>query len=114
MTARFMAMIAVALALQLGARAEASVSFPAAARLVEFCASEAADFHDGFCSGYLLGFASGLDGRPTTGVCVPGNVTARQVRDTAMTYLRSHPRAQQQDAPTAVVAALRAGFPCRK
>ncbi len=115
MKTSYMATIAVALGLHYSAGAQTSaLRFPAAARLVQFCASEAADYKDGFCSGYLLGLASGLDRRPATGVCVPAGTTARQIRDAAIRYLRRHPQAQHQDAPIAGAAALRASFPCRR
>lgn len=112
MKGRLVAAVTVALGLQGTAGAQA-LRFPAGPRLVEFCASEAGDYKDGFCMGYVLGLASGLDRRPGTGVCVPGGITARLVRDRAISYLRSHPRAAQPDAPIAVTNALRASFPCR-
>ena len=116
MKARSVAAIVLALGLPCGAEAQQTraLRFPAGPRLVQFCASEAADYQDGFCMGYVLGLASGLDGRPGTGVCVPDGLTARQVRDRAITYLRKHPQAQRQDAPIAVTLALRASFPCRR
>jgi hypothetical protein len=67
----------------------AKVTTPPTTKLVEFCASETGDYQDGFCSGYLLGYAYGLDGKPASGVCVPQNVTVRQIRDTAIRYLRT-------------------------
>ena len=86
---------------------------PATARLLEFCASEAEDYHDGFCMGYLLGYTYALEGKAGGGVCLPDDVTGRQIRDAAVHYLRSNPGAQQQDASIAIPAALRAGFPCK-
>ena len=109
------ATIAVTLGFHCSAGAQNSaLRFPAGPRLVEFCGSDAGDYKDGFCMGYVLGLASGLDGRPATGVCVPGGTTARQVRDRAIAYLRSHSQVAQQDAPAAVTSALRASFPCRR
>ena len=119
MKPRLMVMIAAVVGLQSCSQTDtaadtAKVTTPPTAKLVEFCASETGDYQDGFCSGYLLGYAYGLDGKAASGVCVPQNVTVRQIRDTAIRYLRNNPPAQQQDASIAVVAALRAGFPCGK
>jgi hypothetical protein len=115
MKAKLVAAIALALGLHCSAQAQTgALRFPAGPRLVQFCASEAGDYHDGFCMGYLLGLASGLDGHPGTGVCVPGGTTARQVRNRAVAYLRGHLQTQQQDAPIAVATAMRGSFPCRK
>jgi len=88
------------------------VTAPPTERLVQFCASEAEDYHDGFCTDYLLGYAYALDGRSGSGVCVPDGIGVRQLRDVAIRYLRDHPDAQQQDASIAIPAALSAGFPC--
>jgi hypothetical protein len=115
---RFVAMMTLASGLACGgpaqsAPAPAKVTAPPTARLVQFCASEAGDYHDGFCTGYLLGYAYGLD-RPGTGVCVPGNINVRQIRNAVTRHLRNHPGALRQDASIAVVAALRASYPCRR
>jgi hypothetical protein len=114
----FAAMIAAMLGLAACGQADtaadtAKVTAPPTARLLEFCASEAEDYQDGFCTGYLLAYAYALEGRSGSGVCVPDNTSVRQIRDAAIHYLRSNPSAQQQDASIAIPAALRAGFPCK-
>ena len=115
MTARFLAAMAVLLGLQFGAvaPARAAIVLPAA-RLTQFCASEAEDYKDGFCTGYVLGLAYGLDGRPGSGVCMPEGISVKQVRDRVTGYFRTHPAVLRQDAPAAIALALRAGMPGRK
>ena len=109
----FTALIAAMLGLQACGQAEtARVTAPPTERLLEFCASDAGDYQDGFCTGYLLGYAYALDRKSGTGVCVPDNIKVPQVREAVVRYLRGNPGAQQQDASVAIPAALRAGFPC--
>jgi len=88
------------------------VTAPPTERLVQFCASDAEDYQDGFCTGYLLAYAYALDGKSGSDVCVPDDINVRQIRDVAVRYLRSHPDARQQDASVAIPAALGASYPC--
>jgi hypothetical protein len=115
MSARLLPTLPLLLGLQLAAAApaQAAIVLPAA-RLAQFCTSEATDYRDGFCTGYILGMANGLDRRPGGGVCAPEGITVRQLRDKVTGYFGAHPAVLQRDSPTAIAIALRAGLPCRK
>ena len=108
-----MVVAAVALGLQVPGTALKAAGVLPASRLTELCASDGGDYKDGFCTGFILGAAYSLDGKPGTGVCVPA-ITVKAVREKVTGYLNAHARASQQDASAALAIAVKASFPCRK
>lgn len=106
-------LLGLGLALQWPATALGAATVLPAARLTDFCGSDAGDFKDGFCTGFILGVAYSLDGKPGSGVCMPA-ITVKAVRDKVAGYLMAHARTSQQDASVALALAVKASFPCRK
>jgi Ssp1 endopeptidase immunity protein Rap1a len=63
------------------------------------------------CTGYVTGIADflNMDGS----VCLPANVTVRQIEDVIVNYLRQKPRYRQISASALAGTALRKAFPCK-
>jgi hypothetical protein len=64
-----------------------------------------------FVLGYVAGVADALNG---VVVCMPANVTIRQVRDISYRYLRDNPEQRNDDASILIARALKPPFPCKK
>ena len=50
----------------------------------------------------------------TSGICVPGGVAIRQLRDVVVKHLEAHPERRDSDAAALVGVALATAYPCRK
>jgi len=64
---------------------------------------------DGFCAGYVGGVID------TTHAlfCFPPEVTKRQIINITIVYLHDHPEKLHLFAPSLVIKAMRAAFPCK-
>lgn len=64
---------------------------------------------DGFCAGYV----GGVIDTSHSLFCFPSEVTKRQIINTTIMYLRDHPEKRHLFAPSLVIKAMRATFPCK-
>jgi len=64
---------------------------------------------DGFCAGYVVGV---IDTSYAL-FCFPAEVTKRQIINITIMYLRDHPEKLHLFAPSLVIKAMRAAFPCK-
>ena len=73
----------------------------------EMCQSRAV----GFCNGYVIGT---LDALVTQGLttCTPDGLTAEQLRDLVVRWLRDHPEKRHLSGTWIVANTLRENFPC--
>jgi hypothetical protein len=71
---------------------------------------------DRFCSGYVLGFASGLMMANTLrdDVCIPKGVIAGQMLDVVMAWIKSHPKERHFPAEAVVGLAFADAWPCKR
>ena len=63
---------------------------------------------DDFCAGYV----GGVIDTSHALFCFPPDVTKRQIINVAIIYMRDHPEILQMFAPSLVIKAMRAAFPC--
>jgi hypothetical protein len=63
---------------------------------------------DGFCAGYV----GGVIDTSHALFCFPPEVTKRQIINVAIMYLHDHPEKLALFAPSLVIKAMRAAFPC--
>lgn len=90
----------------------ANPAFKKGAQLYQACTAAADSQNMSFCIGYVMGVSDSLQGLKLT--CSPKDITAQQVIDLVVDYLRSHANAQQYVAAQEVTLALVKAFPCRK
>jgi hypothetical protein len=64
---------------------------------------------DGFCAGYV----GGVIDTSYALFCFPPETTKRQIINTTVMYLRDHPEKLHLFAPSLVIKAMRAAFPCK-
>ena len=64
---------------------------------------------DSFCAGYIKGV---IDTNHAL-FCVPPKVTNRQIINITIMYLRDHPEKHGLFAPSLVIRATQAAFPCK-
>ena len=64
---------------------------------------------DGFCAGYV----GGVIDTSYALFCFPPEVTKRQIINIFIMYLRDHPEKLHLFAPSLVIKAMRAAFPCK-
>jgi len=69
----------------------------------------------GFCFGYVEGVTDALDD-PVEGfrACTPAGVTAGQVQDVVIAWLKANPTQRHLAAHSLVALALSEAFPCKK
>jgi Ssp1 endopeptidase immunity protein Rap1a len=84
--------------------------------LLEACQSGDPGQH-GFCLGYIAGIADSVSAsgkRSPVTACIPASVTQAQIVDTAVEYLREHPReTRSYSGAVLVLEAIRKAFRCR-
>ena len=64
---------------------------------------------DSFCAGYIGGVVDTSHAM----FCFPPEVTKRQIINITIMYLRDHPENLELFAPSLVIKAMRAAFPCK-
>ena len=64
---------------------------------------------DGFCAGYV----GGVIDTSYALFCFPPEATKRQIINITIMYLRDHPEILHLFAPSLVIKAMRAAFPCK-
>jgi len=64
---------------------------------------------DGFCAGYV----GGVIDTSYSLFCFPPEVTKRQIINITIMYLHDHPEKLHLFAPSLVIKAMRAAFPCK-
>jgi hypothetical protein len=85
--------------------------------LLSLCKS-ASQAHQNYCSGYVTG---ALDHqrlieamtRATKAVCIPANVTSKQLADVVVRDLEAKPAKRHYSATSLAIGALMDAFPCR-
>ena len=82
--------------------------------LVEFCDKDDASWKDGFCYGYVSGIAEILTWASAENVkiCMPDNVTSKQVVSVVRKYMKNHPEVLHDGADFIIAIALNSAFPC--
>lgn len=89
----------------------AAAAFIATRELVRACSAHDVQ-SEADCTGYLLGVADAAQLRGAeSGVCLPAGVSVRGLREAVLPRLR---RAEERDGAAAVMAALRALYPCAR
>jgi Rap1a immunity proteins len=89
-------------------------------RLFELCDDEAPDYKQDVCLGYVMGVIdvlvsySDVEIEQRIGLCAPKNVSAAQLREIVVRYLKQHPEERHYAALNTVGAAVRDAFPCAK
>jgi hypothetical protein len=73
----------------------------------------------GACTGYIAGVSDTVDLFQETditkhAICMSGGVSAEQMRDVVIKYLRDHPETRDKAAQFLEVRALMEAFPCPK
>lgn len=68
-------------------------------------------FEGGTATGYVMGVA---DTAPDFSVCVPSNVSVKQIKEAVFNYLKAHPEKWNEPANFSVLDALRETWPCEK
>ena len=66
----------------------------------------------GMCTGYIMGVSDST--QRGVGLCVPTDVERGQMVKTVIKWMDENPNLLHHDADTVVVAALKAGFPCKR
>ena len=86
-------------------------SFVTGNDLYEECTNPTGSAKHVHCTGYVTGIADvlNMDGS----VCLPANVTVRQIEDVIVSYLREKPQYRQISASALAGIALRKAFRCR-
>ena len=64
---------------------------------------------DSFCAGYI----GGVIDTSHAMFCFPSDATKRQIINITIMYLRDHPEKLDLYAPSLVINAMRAAFPCK-
>jgi hypothetical protein len=82
-------------------------SFLTGNKLLEACLSGEL-VNQGICLGYVQGVADAFN----KVACLPEGVTARQISDTLVRFLREHPELRHYSASSLAKAALTENFPC--
>lgn len=87
---------------------------PTGKQLYKACQSPGGIYHGGFAGGFCNGYIAGVAGTLVVSgqICLPHRAEYGQVFTVTIKYLQQHPEAQSNFGATAVVAALRAAFPC--
>jgi hypothetical protein len=69
-----------------------------------------------FCLGYIAAISDGLNGNGINGyeACIPKTVTAGQLVDIVVQYLRLNPAERHFAAAVLVADAISTAFPCRR
>lgn len=70
-----------------------------------------ADYMVGMASGYVIGVSDSVAGVLH---CMPSAVSVKQAKQVVFNYMKSRPEIWDQSADQAVVAALKATWPCSK
>lgn len=80
--------------------------------LAQCDSSDTGSWMQGFCRGYIMGIADGIQLLSTTPTCPPEHMTAGQFYRIVMKYVHDHP--ERTDKSTVILAsdAWVAAFPC--
>jgi hypothetical protein len=96
------------------APAPAHGDFRTARELQAFC-SDPSPLKQAMCLSYLQGIADGLQARAigVPNLCLPGDVGARQLADTALAILRQAPALDQNEAVVPLAPGFAKRWACR-
>jgi len=83
------------------------------AHMKEYEKAERGEPFEGVRDGIFLGYVTGVIDTLGDALCLPDDVSNRQVTAIAAKYLNGHPEQWNQPAPQLVMRAMRAAFPCR-
>jgi hypothetical protein len=103
--------------LMLFAAARADADELTAQQLLLYCSEKSASPADISCTAYVSGFAEGLligklMSEGGLGFCPPQDLSALQVRLIVENWMRQHPKALNEPARKAAMAALFTAYPC--
>jgi len=113
--ARLVASVAIATSVLAATAPYAVGAFYTGNELLEFCRSQnpvtAVDYvKDASCIFYIAGITDVINTRQA---CIASSVTAGQVRDVVVKWLKANPQERHYTAHNLVVLALSKAFPCR-
>ena len=89
--------------------ANAAESYESGDSLVSLCEKPQDSSLYGFCAGYIIGAADGLD---EGSFCPPEGHEKLQIVDVTVQWLLNHPENRQDPAHSLVAKALAESFPC--
>jgi len=88
--------------------------------LLQRCQHEppSVDAYTSWCYGYLLGVVDGISANGmkvgTISICLPDDVEPSELKDTLLSYLKTHEKSGQTNAAHEVALALSNAWPCQK
>ena len=85
------------------------------AGLLENCTLDSTadnEFHLGLCIGFIKGVTNAWTEQGSGQICPPDDLDNQDLRDTVVTWLRSHPQSRNASAVGSVLSAITEAFPC--
>jgi|SRR5271157_2805602 len=77
------------------------------------CKDTAADYSDGYCTGFIVGSGQVMQSEPGPSlICIPGEATVGQAKLVVIKYLNDHPEILHLPASILIRRALTKAWPC--